>query len=88
MRQEVSSVSITAWIWICVGAALWLAGAGVLSVLIGRVVCRRDEQVPTSRPAVPGPTAIRRPDVAAAPSRNLDPRDRDSRQPDRRRTGR
>jgi hypothetical protein len=47
-------VSVTASTWICVGAALWLAGAGALSLLIGRVVCRRDVQVPTSHSAAPG----------------------------------
>jgi hypothetical protein len=53
-REEASPVSVTAWTWICVGAALWLAGAGALSLLIGRVVCRRDVQVPTLHSAAPG----------------------------------
>jgi hypothetical protein len=34
--------------WICVGAAVWLVVAATLSLLLGRVIRKRDEQVPHS----------------------------------------
>jgi hypothetical protein len=39
---------VTAMAWICVGAAVWLIVAVTLSLLLGRVIRRRDEQVPHS----------------------------------------
>ena len=39
---------MTAMAWICVGAAVWLIVAVTLSLLLGRVIRRRDEQVPHS----------------------------------------
>jgi hypothetical protein len=37
---------VTTIVWILVGAALWLVIAVLVALLLGRVVRRRDEQVP------------------------------------------
>ena len=51
--------------WVLVGVVAWLAVAAFVGVLIGRVICQRDEQVPTFDDPTDG--AGRHPWPAAAP---------------------
>jgi hypothetical protein len=39
--------------WIAIGGLVWLAAATVVGLIIGRLICRRDEDVPRGEVADP-----------------------------------
>jgi len=50
-------------LWIGLGVAAWLALAAVTAALVGRVVRRRDAQVPADAGSTPGSAAPVQPDT-------------------------
>jgi hypothetical protein len=74
---------VSAMVWICVGAAVWLVVAVMLSLLLGGVIRKRDEQAPHSYSPRSSSCPDTDPGVTAQqaerePERSGDPRRRES----------